>query len=477
MGTELVVDPMVYSLAGASLYSYTTEFRRLYVAQIETLSGLGAMGGNCGESKTWSTNYDSTVTDAMVMTETLISAMGNYASILQQIGYNYALADYESGSGRAQPVEPTPFSATWEACQVPPPAADGPGSGLFDDVGFAVDALAKYGLEMPDGEPEKLQTAADSWENFASTSGAANLPELLNGLAKSFETETAPELTRVDDDLREMKESAATLLSLYGDLAKACGNHRSAIVAFRDKMKGLLKDLAEDLIEEAVTGVLFSLAAGAMTAGLGAAAVAAAKAGKLALKLKKYVDRALDIKKTSNFISKITERAEEIQVKRANLKHLSDLIRNRKDHGDILSTGGRLGRIPKDDAERWYVWADKAYDYIRSDTLDVASIADRSGLSVSDVEKIKNHVFQAEHKIVDPYTGEVRVGRFDADPDMAEAWLRLSEGRGTSTDKLLLDHELTELKYLEANPGATYNDAHAAANQTANWERAMGRKK
>ncbi|MFD8098196.1 hypothetical protein ACFV24_01550 [Nocardia fluminea] len=467
---------MVYSLAGASLHSYATEFRKIFAAQIASLSGLGAMGGNCGESKAWATNYDATVADAMIMTETLISAMGNYASVLQQLGYNYALADYEAGSGRPQPIEPTPLVPAWAACQVLPPAAGGPGSGLFDDVGFAVDALAKFGLEMPDGDPEKLQTAADAWAKFASTSGAANLPTMLDGLARSFEAETAPDLAQVDDDLRELKAATVVVLSLYGEISQACTNHRSAIVSFRDKMEQLLKDLAVDLAIEAGTTVIFMVVAGALTAGLGAAAIAGVKAGRLAIKLESYVDRAVGIIKAAKFISKITENAEEIQTKRVALKRLADLITNRKNHGDILSTGGRVGRVPKDDAERWYVWADKAYDYIRNDTLDVASIADKNGLSVTDVEKIKQHVFNAEHKIVDPYTGEVRVGRFDSDPDMAEAWLRLSEGRGTATDRLLLDHELTELRYLEANPGATYNDAHVVANQAANWESAVGRK-
>ncbi|MFD4428679.1 hypothetical protein ACFWPJ_04815, partial [Nocardia sp. NPDC058497] len=402
---------------------------------MDALSGSGSMGGNCGESKAWANNYDTAVADAISMTEALINAMGNYADILQQLGYNWALADYEAGSRRAAPVETAPFLPAWSACRVPPPAACGPGSGIFDDVGFAVQALAKFGVEMPDGEPDKLQIAADTWAKFASESGVGNLPTLLEDLARSFDGETAPELKHVDDDIRDLKASAIAVLALYDDLAQSCRNHQGAITAFRDKMKQLLQDLAWDLAGEVATTVFFSVVAGALTAGMGTAAVAAAKAGKLAAKMKTYVDRVLDIKAAVRFVAKVVDNAGELESQRTRLQRIANLFRVRGNYSRALMTGGRIGPSPKSLIERWSTWADKAYDFIRGDTLDVASIAENTGLSVSDIEKIKQHVFLSEHKMVDVYTGEVRTARFDADPDMAEAWMRLSDGRGTATDR------------------------------------------
>ena len=52
---------------------------------------------------------------------------------------------------------------------------------------------------------------------------------------------------------------------------------------------------------------------------------------------------------------------------------------------------------------------------------------------------------------------------------MAEAWLRLRSGRGTSQDVTLLEHESAEHNYYVSHPGSTYSQAHAAANQIANW--------
>ncbi len=307
------------------------------------------MGGNCGESKTWATSYDSSVAEAMSTTDTLIAAMGNYATILQRLGYTWAYADYEETGGRPEPVEPTPFEPLWLGCQAPPPAADGPGSGLFDDVGFAVDALAQFGLEMPDGDPHKLLAAADVWSKFASQSGAGNLPTLLDGLAESFESETAPELADVDDHLRELKVSASAVLDLYSNLAQGCRDHRNAILTFRTKMGQLLVDLAGDLAEEIAETVVLSIVAGALTAGMGAAAVTAAKAGKLAVKLKKYVDRTIDIKIASKFVGKIGGNPEALAARKAKLQEIASLTTklmakrpNPKQLGDLFA-----GRTPK----------------------------------------------------------------------------------------------------------------------------------
>lgn len=289
--SELVVDPLVYSSAAASLNSYACTFQKIFADQMAALRGTDAMGGNVGASKDWATSYDKTVTEATTLTQSLIEAMGNYANVLQASGYNYALADHEEGSGRAAPVEPVQFPPAWASCVVPPPSAGGPGSGLFDDVGFAVSALEDFGVSIPDGEPDKLQNAADVWSKFASADGAGNLPALLEGLANDFETETAPDLEYIDEDIREMKSSAESILGLYAEIAQSCRDHKAAIDSLREKLKELLRELAEEIALEIATSVAFSIVAGALTAGFGAAAVAAAKAGKIALKVKNYASR------------------------------------------------------------------------------------------------------------------------------------------------------------------------------------------
>ncbi|MCE6993589.1 hypothetical protein LZG04_02025 [Saccharothrix sp. S26] len=70
----------------------------------------------------------------------------------------------------------------------------------------------------------------------------------------------------------------------------------------------------------------------------------------------------------------------------------------------------------------------------------------------------------------------VRVGggtvmaRFDPDPDMAKAWLRLRSSRAQPLDIALLEHELAAARYWRQNPNASYREARAAANDVSRWE-------
>ena len=100
--------------------------------------------------------------------------------------------------------------------------------------------------------------------------------------------------------------------------------------------------------------------------------------------------------------------------------------------------------------------ADAAYDEIRASTTDVARIAENTGFSEADVSLAKDHVFYTEHQL------DAGVGRFDADPYMANAWNRLAEGTSNENDLTLLRHEIYEANF-ERTFQSTYRDAHEAA--------------
>ncbi|MEV4754689.1 WXG100 family type VII secretion target [Micromonospora sp. NPDC049559] len=133
----------------------------------------------------------------------------------------------------------------------------------------------------------------------------------------------------------------------------------------------------------------------------------------------------------------------------------------------------------RSDYEREERWAEAAYDAIRqhadADTIaanlrDAERLDGSRGFSREEIEQIRQHVFFEEHPLAD-YDGGVVHQRYDASPDMAEAWLRLRRGRPLPEDVALLEHELAESRYYRDNPGATYQEAHRAANGVSNWER------
>ena len=139
-------------------------------------------------------------------------------------------------------------------------------------------------------------------------------------------------------------------------------------------------------------------------------------------------------------------------------------------------TGARIG--PRDTELREH-WAKQTYEDIRASQTDLDQMAshpssvtmpDGTVLTRSDIAAIKAHLFEDDHRLNEPGEAE-RWGRFDSDADQAEAWLRLEEGTATDMDRVLMHHEFLELNYLREHPGVTYREAHAIANETANWER------
>ncbi|MGA4987575.1 hypothetical protein [Nonomuraea bangladeshensis] len=125
-------------------------------------------------------------------------------------------------------------------------------------------------------------------------------------------------------------------------------------------------------------------------------------------------------------------------------------------------------------------WAKEAYDSFLADSRDITAISANtrdvlrmngsSGFTEKEISDVKRHLMETAHRIEDRETGEIVLRSFDADPEIADAWIRLRSGRPLPEDFILLEHELAELNYLREHPGCTYQEAHAAANETYHWE-------
>jgi len=123
--------------------------------------------------------------------------------------------------------------------------------------------------------------------------------------------------------------------------------------------------------------------------------------------------------------------------------------------GEVAETGGRFGK-QIDITTRWEEYAPKAYDAIRASTEDVSQIAKNTGFSETEIQAIKDHVFNNEHMLDDG------LARFDADPDIADAWQRMQTGQQLPQDLDLLKHEAFELNF-EKTHNVNYRTAHQAA--------------
>jgi uncharacterized protein YukE len=138
----------------------------------------------------------------------------------------------------------------------------------------------------------------------------------------------------------------------------------------------------------------------------------------------------------------------------------------------MLQTGGALRRA-RSDVDFVTEWADEAYDTIRStDDIDnVAASAAEHGFSRSDVQQIKNHLFEEEH-LLDSY-GDAYMARFDSNPRIAEAWQRLANGDPHPADIDLLRHELHESNHMRSTGSQSYSEAHRATIDAGyTWDQA-----
>ncbi|MFJ4474337.1 ICP22 family protein [Streptomyces xanthochromogenes] len=164
---------------------------------------------------------------------------------------------------------------------------------------------------------------------------------------------------------------------------------------------------------------------------------------------------------------------------------------SRPSGGDMAHTPGSRGadewltgarRRPRDilDDPAQTRWAENAYSDFLQNSRDIGAISDNTagvargngstGFTREEIAAVKKHIFDTEHPIEDYETGEVVTRKFDADAEIADAWIRLRSGNGLPEDHILLEHEVAELTYLRDHPGATYQEAHRVANETYNWQ-------
>jgi hypothetical protein len=122
---------------------------------------------------------------------------------------------------------------------------------------------------------------------------------------------------------------------------------------------------------------------------------------------------------------------------------------------DLLQQTGARQVLNPSSLRSWEL-AEEAYEGIRANTFDIATIAENTGWSQSRVARIKEHVFFGEHELDSGFR------RFDADPDIVNAWNRLTTGDYVPADINLLRHEIFESKF-EGIFRTNYRDAHDAA--------------
>ena len=151
-------------------------------------------------------------------------------------------------------------------------------------------------------------------------------------------------------------------------------------------------------------------------------------------------------------------------------------VKNVENFGDsdIMDAGAKSGAwTSKNDP--YFKERDRfAKDYYREvlgrkREYEIDAVAENSGFSREDIDKVFSHVFEKEHLFADGTRH-----KFSPDYDMSQSWFRLRDGKNIKEhDMILLNHELMEADIMEKNPDAVYESAHREAEKKHNYSEAL----
>ena len=141
---------------------------------------------------------------------------------------------------------------------------------------------------------------------------------------------------------------------------------------------------------------------------------------------------------------------------------------------DTIKTGAKSGALTSKndpDFKKRDSFAEMYYREVlgRKREYEIKAVAENSGFSTEDIEKVFSHVFEKDHLFSDG-----TIHKFFPDYDMAQSWIRLREGKHIQEhDIILLNHELMEANIMGKGIDIPYEPAHEEAQKQYNYSEAL----
>lgn len=290
MTTPLAVQPSVYYDAAAALHTAAENLFNAVDGKWDALADCQHMSGTYDEATKWAQSYDQHAYEAMNTAVHAAEALDGYAAVLREMGYNHALADYNSTIGErgAPPERPAAPTPAVYLCRVPLPSAGGPSNGLEDG---GVKLAEKIGITVPNGDTGKLGNIATAWSQLAAAEAVANLPTEIDRVTGMFAAIQSPETQFITDDLAQLKTGVTAVTGAFGALAGACTEHHDALAKLREDLEHQLEDLGKELLKEVAITAAIGVVTSFVTFGIGAA-IASAKVAEIAARFAAPIARS-----------------------------------------------------------------------------------------------------------------------------------------------------------------------------------------
>lgn len=258
---------------------------------LDRLAGSAAMAGTDSAGRGWADAYDRAAGEVLQAGGQLATASFRLAALLQQTGFNYALAESASTLGEFRRSGPDRTGWDGQCCVLwdPPSAA---GGSAPEPAGWSLVAHA-VGYVWPNGHQDRLRAGAAAWRAYAVDlwTAAQELARVYPSLAAQDAPETPAALTACRGLADQLGEFAAAADSLGGACDEYAGHLDEAHSAVLDELRSLLEWTAGIEVAGAALAVI-SLGASEAAAQAAEAARIAAAAARITSVLSRLADLA-----------------------------------------------------------------------------------------------------------------------------------------------------------------------------------------
>ena len=298
------VDSDQFQLVGENMIGNAKDFYDAFAVNVRVLGQTGSMAGTDDAATAWAASYDERAAEVLGAVNDFIAAMENYGGVVIQVGHNHAVAEHHSTPGATGPPPAMPqIPVSGAGTLAAPPAAGGPGQGLIDG---GLGLVGQIGIPVPDGDTDKLDTAAQAWDRLATVYDATRIIDALDAQASVFRDNKTPEDDYIARDIGELRTAARVILDGCAELAQSCRDYKSALDELRTQIEDFLRSLAIELaIDATVTVAASFLTFGASVAA--GVAKAAATITRFAIKIRKFIGAWKASKRIAAGVDKIAE--------------------------------------------------------------------------------------------------------------------------------------------------------------------------
>ncbi|UGT63168.1 polymorphic toxin type 24 domain-containing protein [Nocardia asteroides] len=223
-------DPAIYYAAARSCLKTANDIDGYFAHTARALRAAEQAGGTDEVGRDWCGKYDPWAQGVFRMVyDSLLPALDNYAVLLNQVGFNHAIGEYNAAPAPKPAVPEQPAMAPPERAGTVDIGAliteFGSGQGLIDNIGLQVVA--------PDGDTDDMQNAKDAWEKLHERAQEVTID--LERLGVEFAAVDAEDAPGILEDLADLRTAVIEVFAECAVLSTFISEQHTEVTALRER--------------------------------------------------------------------------------------------------------------------------------------------------------------------------------------------------------------------------------------------------